>query len=245
MVIEKQYMHLVPIDSLTVRALNVKKTHQISGVITGLTLGDKTLIKLGDTVIVNSLNFKINSIKAVSKNTYTYYDLQTARKTKASIFILPMLGKTKKTFFYDTLLLNVFIKVPHKSNYYITLLYHDMSTADFKKFKGILANLPTYVESYKPTDSHIVFIFKIPIKFKDMLNLFLKGQYSKLTDFYKSRILAFHKQSLKGFVGQVLFKSSVRRNILEAKLGAELPEDSEVLSVPTLEEETLNTKHYF
>jgi hypothetical protein len=245
MVIDKKYMHLVPIDSLTVRALNVTKAHQIEEIFTGLTLKDGTLLRLGDSVIVNNLSFKINTIKPTVKNDLVYYDLQTARKTKASIFILPMLGKTKGTFFYDTLLLNVFIKVPHKSNYYITLLYHDVDSDVFRKFKGVMANLPTYVEDYKPTDDHIVFLFKVPIKFKSILTKFIKGQYSKMTDFYKSRILAFHKQSLKGFVGQVLFKSSIRKNILEAKLGAELPVNSEVLSVPTLKEETLDTKYYF
>ena len=245
MVIEKKYMHLVPIDPLTVRALNIVKVHQIKGVITGLTLKDKTLVKLGDTVIVNNLSFKINSIKTTRKNNLLYYDLQTARKTKSSIFILPMLGKTKGAFFYDTLLLNTFIKVPQKSNYYITLLYHDADSESFKKFKGILSNLPTFKESYKPTDYHIVFLFKVPIKFKTLLGLFLKGKYSKLTDFYKSRILAFHKQSLKGFVGQVLFKSKLRKNVLEQKLGAELPKNSEVLSVPAMEEETLDSKYYF
>jgi len=245
MVIEKQYMHIVPMDSLTVRALSVKQIHQINDAITGITLKDDTQLKLGDSVVINSLSFKINSIKPFIKGNSTYYDLQTARKTKSSIFILPMLGKTKKTFFYDTLLLNVFIKVKHKQNYYITLLYHDADSSAFITFKGILENLPTFKESYKPTDTHIVFLFSVPMKFKDLLTHFLQGKYSKLTDFYKSRILAFHNQSLKGFVGQVLFKSSIRRNILEEKLGAELTIDSEVLSVPSMEEETLDTKYYF
>ena len=46
-------------------------------------------------------------------------------------------------------------------------------------------------------------------------------------------------------MGQILFKSAIRKNILEEKLGAELPEESEVLSVPSITEEALNTKHYF
>ena len=171
MVIEKQYMHIVPIDSLTVRALDVKEAHQLGGVITGLTLDDKTIVKLGDTVIINSLSFKINTIKPVSKNQYTYYDLQTARKTKASIFILPMLGKTKGTFFYDTLLLNVFVKVDKKKTNCIALLYHDTSSENFVRFKGILTNLPTFIESYKPVESHVVFLFRVPIKFKATLSL--------------------------------------------------------------------------
>ena len=45
-------------------------------------------------------------------------------------------------------------------------------------------------------------------------------------------------------LGQILFKSKERKRLLEKKLDAILPEDSELLSIINLEEETFNPEIY-
>ena len=45
-------------------------------------------------------------------------------------------------------------------------------------------------------------------------------------------------------LGQILFKSEERRLTLEAKLDAEIDQQSELLSVLDMEKETLNLKYY-
>ena len=61
---------------------------------------------------------------------------------------------------------------------------------------------------------------------------------------YKIDILDFHDADIADEVGQILFKSDKRRELLEDKLGADIPKDSELLSVLDLTKEIYNPEIY-
>ena len=65
-----------------------------------------------------------------------------------------------------------------------------------------------------------------------------------MDDVYKLKILDFHDMDIDQALGQILFKSEERRLTLEAKLDAEIDQQSELLSVLDMEKETLNLKYY-
>ena len=57
-------------------------------------------------------------------------------------------------------------------------------------------------------------------------------------------LLQFHNKDVDDTIGQVLFKTESRKKSLEAKLDAFLPEDSELLSILDIEDETYNPEIY-
>ena len=89
-----------------------------------------------------------------------------------------------------------------------------------------------------------MFVFDIPKKHKTNYKKFCSGKYSKLSKTYKIDILDFHDLEVDGEVGQILFQSPKRKQIMEEKLGVILDEDSELLSIMEKEKETFDFETY-
>ena len=89
-----------------------------------------------------------------------------------------------------------------------------------------------------------MFVFNIPKRHVRNYKKFINGKYSKLSQSYKFAILEFHDKDLDDTLGQVLFKAERRKRTLERKLGAALPEDSELLSIIDTKKETYNPEIY-
>ncbi len=70
------------------------------------------------------------------------------------------------------------------------------------------------------------------------------GKYSKFSREYKLDILDFHNADINDEVGQIIFKSDKRRELLEKRLNADLPKESELLSIIDIEAETYNPDIY-
>ena len=73
---------------------------------------------------------------------------------------------------------------------------------------------------------------------------FKEGKYSKLDDEFKLKILDFHGMAVDSALSKILFKSDERRKQLEKKLDAEIPDNSELLSIINLEDEILDLNYY-
>ena len=160
------------------------------------------------------------------------------------MFLLPMLGGTRKVLFYDTLFINAFIDKRNNVDC-ITLLYRKSTTKLFKEFVALLQTVKAFIEIEEPSPNHFLFVFKIPRGYKRDFEAFKQGKYSKMRDKYKLEILDFHRMDITGKLGQILFKSKERREELEQRLDAILPEGSELYSIMDEKEETLNLKYYF
>ena len=78
-----------------------------NGIIKSVTLADSALtLPVGHTQMYRKMPYKINFIEKVSNHSCL---LKIANRTKASLFIMPMLGGNKDLYFYDSLFLNAFI----------------------------------------------------------------------------------------------------------------------------------------
>ena len=201
-----------------------------------LTVGLRTKIK--------KLKYKINIIEEVWTNSTLSYDLHIDRRTKSSIFLLPMFGGTRNLFMWNQLFMNCFL-IKEEEKHYMQLLYRFSGDPLFLKFEQTLTKFKSFVRKEDPDDGFVLFTFRIPNRQQKNYEKFIKGQYSKFSKLYKMSLLEFHDYDVEGLIGQVIFKSKSRKVELEIKLGCSLPEGSELLSIVDREKETFNPEKYF
>ena len=201
------------------------------------------IFTLGLTVEIRRRKYKVNIIEQFLSKRGVYYIISIAKRTKASTFLLPMLGGHRNLFFCNKLLLNCFIKTEEDKNC-IALLYRWSSDPVYIKFEKALTKFKAFKRRYDPTPNCVMFVFNIPKRHIRNYTKFIKGKYSKLSESYKFAILDFHDKDIDDAIGQVLFRSEKRKRVLERKLGEVLPEDSEVLSVIDPIKETYNPETY-
>ena len=72
---------------------------------------DNRSITLHETVNVDKKPFKVNNINLEIIDFKPSYELSVARLNKSSLFLLPMLGGTRRLFMYDKLFVNAYINV--------------------------------------------------------------------------------------------------------------------------------------
>lgn len=109
---------------------------------------------------------------------------------------------------------------------------------------------PNYVEAYKPSDSYIVYVFKIPKSREEDYNRFLNSKYSTISDEGKQVIKEYWKLPPTSEVYGVLYKTERRKKTLENSWAimedgfpvsyVPLREDEEYLSVLDMDRETFS-----
>lgn len=166
-----------------------------------------------------------------------------APRTRTSFFLLPLLGGTRKDWLWGTNLLNAFCQDPQVGPC-IMLLYRFSGSKEFAEFEKRLRDHPLYLGSKDPTGRSVLHLFRLPSPNRNEHLLFLEGKYSMFPDLVKKRVLFFHNQSIEDELGQILYRSPVRRRELEHRLGVSIPEDAELYSVPDLGQETFDPTIY-
>ena len=211
--------------------------------IVSLAMPEDYFISVGDTLKIKGEPYKVNIINKVIDGNNILYHIKTAERTKSSLFVLPMLSGNRNLFLYNSQLINVFINFKDIKDH-IILLYRWSMDPLFSKFELALKKFPTFVKSFDLDPNHVVFVFSIPKRHTDNFKFFKKGKYSKLDDEFKLKLLDFHDMTVDSALSKILFKSEDRKQQLEEKLNAEIPDDSELLSIINIEDETLNLDYY-
>ena len=220
---------------------DIKFHSDSKGVIESVAFADRELVlSLGDTQMYKKIPYKINIIEKAS---YDKCLFKIAPRTKASIFIMPMLSGNKELYFFDSLLLNCFIGTPEHPNS-IVLLYRFSGSSLFLKFEQALKKFSMFRETLDPSPHHVMFVFDIPKKFESDYNKFILGKYSHLSPELKDAIFKFHGADIHSSIGQILYKSEKRRLRLSQNLGMEIPADMELFDIPEPEQEIYNSKIY-
>ena len=237
-----------PVNALTFRISGCTETLipvKEKGIITALKSSDPKGIYFdkGLTLEINKRQYKVGIIeeKIIEKN--TYYDVSIDKRTKSSIFIMPMLTGNRNLFFWSRLFVNCFINTDEDKNC-ISLLYRWSSDPLYVKFEKALSKFRTFKRRYDPSPNYVMFVFDIPKKYLKEYKLFLSGGYSKFSKSYKLTILEFHNLDMYSEAGHILFRHKNRKKALENKLGCELPENSELLSIINKKNETYNPETY-
>jgi len=235
-----------PINALSFRITGGVKTlipHKVGNQIHSLE-GPKGLnISLNLTIEIKRVKYKVNIIEKVITGNIMYYKISMARRTKSSTFIMPMLSGNRDLYFWNRLFINCFIATEEDKNC-IALLYRWSSDPLYIKFQKALSKFSIFKRKYCPSSGYEMFIFDVPKQHLRNYKKFLKGEYSKLSNSYKKSLLHFHDVEVRDEIGQILYKDSRRRKALESKLDINLPEESELLSIIDIENETHNPEIY-
>tara|TARA_R110002020_G_scaffold30759_6_gene96652 strand:- start:1558 stop:2301 length:744 start_codon:yes stop_codon:yes gene_type:complete len=235
-----------PVNALTFRITGGTKSivaHSLNKTIQSLEASDNIIFEIGQIVTIKHLKYKIKYITKKRSKGVIYYDLSMAKRTKSSTFIMPMLGGSRRLFFWTRLFLNCFIRT-EENKYCIALLYRHSEDPLFIKFENALRTFKDFKKIYDPSDNTILFVFNIPSAFKKDFKHFMNGRYSKLSPQYKINILEFHNQSLESEIGQVLYRDPERKIKMENRLGVIFEDDVELLSILNINEETLKIENY-
>lgn len=147
---------------------------------------------------------------------------------KSNVFILPILGKQCREFSGNFLpqmqFRNCFIGDKVKGiDEKICLLYRFDGDPLYLEFEQELESHPLFIERYEADRKHTMFVFRIPESNIEDYFKIIKGDYSKINNDLKIHILEFH--GLKEFsnTGGVLYKTSTKRESLEAIINQDLP----------------------
>ena len=246
MVVKCDQLIFKPTNPLTFQVsggTRVLTAHKVDGIIQALEGPSGLNLTLGLSVDVKKINYKINIIEEVWRNDVLTYDLSVSKRTKASFFILPMLGGKKSHYFWNQLFMNCFIATPEEKNC-IALLYRFSADPLFLKFEKAVTKFRWFKRREDPSDGYVLFIFNVPPAYEQDYEKIINGKYSEISKKYKIDLLEFHNTQIDSLIGEVLFKSERRRLQLEKDLGAILPENSELLSIIDPEQETFNIKTY-
>ena len=205
-------------------------------------------ICLGLTVPIRKNLYKVNIIERVSDEMMSIsnkveYHVSIAKRTKSSTFLMPMMPGSRNLYFWDKLFVNCFIGTEEDEDC-IAILYRFSSNLTYIKFEQVLTSLKTFRRKYDPEPHYVMFILDIPKGYSKDYRAFRLGKYSELSREYKIDVLDFHDAEIEDEIGQILFKSPARKKLLEEKLGADLPEGSELLSILDEEKETYNPDIY-
>ena len=247
MVVQCDNLIYTPVNALTFRITGnteCLKPVKKNGVIVALEGPNDLNITLGLTVPIKKTKYKINIIEQVrNSNSKLVYDISIAKRTKATTFVMPMLPGTRKLYFWSTFFVNCFIATPEDKDC-IALLFRWSADTRYIKFEKILKEVKYFKRRYDPSPNYVMFVFDIPKGFRREYRAFMLGKYSKFSREYKLDILDFHGADINDEVGQIIFKSDKRRELLEKRLNADLPKESELLSIIDIEAETYNPDIY-
>ena len=202
-------------------------------------LPDGRNFTVGQTAMFNQIPYKINTIE---KHQTSEYSLKVANRTKSSLLLMPMFNGDKRLYMYDKLLLNCFLG---KNLDTLVLVYRFSGESTFLRFESALRSFKNFKLAEDPNEYCVKFEFNVPNKLLKDFDHFIEGKYSKLSTDYKMQILKFHKLDIQSQVASILFKSESRRLALNKKLGVELDENAELLSIIDLEREIFNLEDYF
>ena len=172
------------------------------------------------------------------------YDLSVAKTNLSSIFAAPLLGGNRELFLWDKYFINAFIET-HEEKNVIALLYRFSGDVLFLKFEAALCAFRTFKYKIDTDSYHVMFVFDIPDTSKSSYEKLIAGEYSKIDDFLKLKILDYHGFSMDGQTARVLFKSEILRKELEEKLDCIIPESNELHSIFDMTQERFNPEYYY
>lgn len=207
--------------------------------ITSVSLENKYEIKLGDEFyvrigVVDSLyKVKLIAIEEGNKSIVLFSSVPT----KTSLFILPLLKKSKTELKYDSYFINAFVD---DNSEYISLLYRFTGTEIYKNFEQTLMSDPLFITHKDYDPYHVMYVFKIPKELQTDIEAFKEGRYSLFSNTLRQRILKFHGNEDEAATMKIIRQDEGLRKQLGYHLGVELPEDAELASKPNLKIEIYN-----
>jgi hypothetical protein len=200
--------------------------------------------KIGDI-----LNFKIDNInsqfeiKEIIKNDILgKYYLTCSKRNLVSSFILPLLSKkpseNRDWFSWNEFFINGYLSDNLEE---LILVYRFYPNESYSSFETKLKQHSNYLGFNDPNYFLVAYRFNINSVFKEDIDLFLQGKYSKLSKAAKHKIVSFHKLNRRDELSKILNRDEEYAKQLADILGLDnLDEDLELFSRPNPVEEFYN-----
>lgn len=202
-----------------------------------LSLFDELKVPIDEKI---SSVYEVNKIEKLTDKAFSIY---STIGTKTKQFILPCLEYDREYFLYDTLLENAYIKISNLnldiSNVEcpLILLYRYSESELFKAFEYRIIKHPYYRYRVDINNYEVLYIFDI-VSYKEDVNKFIEGKYSRLSDKLKNSIMKFHEYNYGGIMHQILNKDKKLRNQLELQFNVKINTLSELYDIPDIKKET-------
>lgn len=194
-------------------------------------IGDKITVKIG---LVDSV-YEVKMIVVGKKQENVI--LFSSLPNKTSAFLLPLINKTKHQLKYDTYFVNAFLSEDRRQ---LCLLYRFTGTRHYKEFEDNMLKEKLCIKHIDYDPYHVMYLFRIPDHFREDIEYFLQGRYSKFSNTLKSLIFRFYGSSTETIIFQVIHKSPQLKEMIENDLHVRLDDDMELASKPIPEHEIIN-----
>ena len=227
------------IDTSSVAYLNIEKDCDMN--VTSVSFEDQEKVSIGDEIMiiighVESV-YKIQLI-IVEKN-QTAVILFSSLPNRTSTFLIPLLRKNKLQLKIDSYFVNAYVS---NCREYLCLLYRYTGTNLYKIFEESMIKDKLCVKHIEYDKYHVMYLFKIPDEFKEDIEYFLEGNYSKFSDTLKKLISKFYGGNKNSIIYQIIYKSPNLKQIIEKDLNVKLGDDAELASKPVPKQEIYTIK---
>ena len=207
-----------------ITSVSLEGTHEIK-------LGDKFSIRVGN---VDSIYETMFMAIEKSENSIVLF---SSIPTRTTIFLLPLLNKSKGQIKYDSYFINAFID---DDSQHISLLYRFTGTETYTKWEQAMMNISSFVTHRDYDPYHVIYVYKIPKEFVDDVNHFKEGKYSLFSKALRQRILKFYGNEDEAATLKIIRQDETLRKAMEEHLNVKLPKDAELASKPDLKIEIYN-----
>jgi len=219
-----------------------------AGKVSQVSFEERFCIKQGEVLkIVDEdfpMQFKVREIQPVS-NVNNMFLLNSHKRTLSSHFLVPMLGKNREYFSFESYFVNAYL---HKTSSrkeklkFLYLLYMFSSSTEFSELETRLNKHPMYISCTSPDRTHLLYTFRIPEEYHNDVPLFLLGKYSKFSEPAKKAIIKFHGFGKSGIMYKILSKDEGLKKSMEKKLASTIPSHVELFDRPSWATETYTDK---
>lgn len=229
------------INTSSIAYLNIQKDNDMN--VTSVSFENQEAVSLGDEFLISVGSvesiYKVNMI-SVEKNR-TAVIIFSSLPNKTSIFLTPMLNKSRNQLKIDSYFINSYISDCHQ---YLCLLYRYTGTNLYKTFEENMIKDKLCVKHIEHDKYHVMYLFKIPDEFKSDIEHFLEGNYSKFSKELKNLILKFYNGEKNSTIVQIINKSPSLKKIIEKDLNVKLEDNAELASKPILQREIYPLSQY-
>lgn len=154
------------------------------------------------------------------------------KKNKSCFFVLPLLGKPMWRY-VD--FMNCYLgDVINKPEIIQQKIFIQLRDYDSKALDSVYFN-----QFYQLEDNTYMFVYDIPMQYKEDYDKFCEGKYSEMSEDAKLLICQCSgvKPIMESTVYKVLYKTADQKQKIEDLIGQKLPLSAEVYSVPNIDKE--------
>ncbi len=169
------------------------------------------------------------------------------RRNRSTLYLFPMLYDEFNIMASNVIneengfkMINVYVgdkEKPDYSNHLLMLIkISDFENINFKIFLENLKNNKLYREYYNVDFGYIMLVFEMGDEELEIINHFIKGEYSKFPEIYKNYFPVDFNTNIKCQYN-ILTQNKLLRHKIEQDLNVSLDQNSELDDKPYLEEE--------